>query len=295
MRWRLRTGRRAGFATGLLCLVVASAFVFGSSSPGSPETATAAVASASGGGDPLTVQGVLGWLPGPTKWIEYLGGTMHDSGMVEQGWTDGNVAVSETLTWQVSAVPSVKGLTSAGVVNGLPAYFADGALYFRSPSGTWAQLAGLAFPSNEIGGDYKYVPVATEVAIARAVRFGSREIALPIRIRDAAVRPALVTFTTQGTGTDDWSLQLRYTERSIDVTIDVRPGKPVPESAGGELSAYVASHTFREASETSNGLGINISMASPQGSAPGDASAYLSRITSLGLNRGDWTTRPIVG
>jgi hypothetical protein len=59
------------------------------------------------------------------------------------------------------------------------------------------------------------------------------------------------------------------------------------------LNYYVATHTFKEAAEASDGLGINIEMAGPRGSAPGDPKAYLSRITSLGLDPANWTTRPI--
>lgn len=284
-RQRRRTRRLATSTASLACLLAAGAFVFTSPHRTGPDTTTAGV------GDPLTIQADFTWLPGPTRWIQYSAGTTPGTGSVEDDWTDGKVPVDETVTWDISPTPSLSGLKSVGTVNGQAAYSTGGALYFKSPAGRWALLTGSAFPSDASGADFVYVPVATELDIARGVRFTPREIALPIRIADAAAKPSLITFSTQGG--DAWTLSLRYSEGSIDVSLDVAPGKPEPVTGGRGLDYYVGTHTFKDAAEASNGLGINIDMATPKGSEPGNPQAYLSRITSLGLNPNNWTTRPI--
>ncbi|HEX4081933.1 MAG TPA: hypothetical protein VHX40_03130, partial [Acidimicrobiales bacterium] len=113
-----------------------------------------------------------------------------------------------------------------------------------------------------------------------------------VQIADAAAKPSMITFSTQEA--DDWTLQLRYTEGTTDFTLEVSPGNPGPEKGGGSLDYYTAIHTFKDGYKVSNGLGINLDMATPVGVAPGDPEAYLSRITSLGLDPTGWTTRPIV-
>jgi hypothetical protein len=287
-RQRRRTRQIVGSAVSLVCLLAAGTFVLTSPHPAGlgPVTTTAEI------GDPLTIQADFTWLPGPTRSIQYSGGSLHGSGYVSHDWNDGKIPVTEQLTWNVTPDPSMRGLKSVGTVNGRAAYYtSSGALYFKSPARQWAELTDAALPGNNAGPDYRYVSVATELEIARAIHFAPREIALPIRIDDADAKPSRIYFSTQGT--DAWSLQLGYTEGSIDITLDVKPGKPETTNGGEALNYYVATHTFKYAAEASNGLGINIDMASTQGSAPGDPKAYLSRITSLGLDPANWTTRPL--
>ncbi|MBR7826950.1 hypothetical protein KDK95_11600 [Actinospica sp. MGRD01-02] len=287
-RQRRRTRQITGSAAGLVCLLAAGAFVLTASHPTgrTPDTTT------SEAGDPLTIQADFTWLPGPTRSIQYSSGSLRGSGYVDHTWSDGTIPVTEDLTWNTTPDPIIRKLKSAGTVNGQAAYYtSDGALYFKSPAGQWAELTAAALPGGNAAPDYGHVPVATELAIARSVRFAPREIALPIRIDDADAKPSRVTFSTQGN--DAWTLQLAYTEGPIDITIDVKPGKPYPTNLGVELNYYVSTHTFKDAAKASNGLGINIEMASLKQSAPGDPTAYLSRITSLGLDPADWTTHPI--
>lgn len=285
-RQRRRKRQLAGSSASLACLLLAAGgLAVATPHPTGPDTSTITI------GDPLTLQGDFTWLPGPTKWIQYSGGTSRGFDSVEQSWTDERkVLVSETLTWNVTPTPA--GLKDIGTVNGRTAYSASGALYFKSPTGQWAELTAYAFPTDKSAADFDYVPAATELEIARAVRFASKEIALPIRVADDAAKPSEITFSTQGVG--DWSLELRYSEGTTDFTLDVEPGNPGPEEEKGGLDYYIATHTFKDGYKVSDGLGINLDMATPQGTAPGDPEAYLSRITSLGLDPADWTTRPIV-
>lgn len=286
-RVRRRTRQITGCAVGLLGLLTAGTVALTAQHPTgrTPDTTTAAI------GDPLTIQADFTWLPGPTRSIQYSSGSLSGSGYVNHDWNDGKVPVTEQLTWNATPDPSIRGLESVGTVNGQAAYSTGSGLYFKSPAGQWAELTAAALPGNNAGPDYRYVSAATELEIARKVHFGPRAIALPIRIKDAEAKPSRITFSTQGT--DTWSLQLAYTEGSIDVTLDVKPGNPDPTNRGEALNYYVATHTFEYAAKASNGVGINIDMASPRGSAPGDPAAYLSRITSLGLDPANWTTHPL--
>lgn len=52
---------------------------------------------------------------------------------------------------------------------------------FQVPARQWAELTDAAFPGNNAASDYRHGSVATELEIARAVHFASREIALPVR------------------------------------------------------------------------------------------------------------------
>lgn len=288
-RHRRTTRISLATAVGLACALAASHLPLGSPSRPGPATHTMTAQS----NDPLVIAANFGWLPGPTGWTQYTADNRHGRNTVSvtRQWTSGHVPVTEALLWDPSPGPTATGHASVGTVNDRPAYLTNGVLYFQSPSGRWATLYTLAYPTSDSSGDTGYIPVATQLEIAQAVRFAQQPIALPIQIADAAATTAMTTYTTQTAGS--WTMVMEFPAGSIDVTIDVQPGTP-PRLGRILPGAGTFGGGPVQASEQSNGLGITVGTSGPLGTAAGNPGAYLALITSLGPNQTNWTTQPIV-
>jgi hypothetical protein len=258
--------------------------------------------------DPLVAPGAFGWLPDNARNINYsvAPGPGQGSTVLGKGSqiSDGTVGHDPAMIWLAVLDPSRPApkagplndgsgriLIPAPEVNGRGAFWsvdpikrdpdtgAAGAIYFQSPTGSWAEVYGYY-----LGAD----PVATTlVHVARTATIGSNPVGLPIRIsglpKDATAQVAEVDRPTTVPGAA-WT---------VGLGLSVGTG-------GGLLSiaVYPAAATpfkgtsFGDHCAASNGLRICVSVNSRVDLKlfPGGLDGLLHNITSLGPDPAHWTT-----
>lgn len=299
-RWlgrRRRNRRRIALGGGLAAVALTAALVTPLivSPVGTPEPDVAANPAPEA--NPMIAYASFGWLPESITRIEYGKGAHGDYAHAVNENTDLGTHFWLTVhpAGDLPKLPAFAGrgeqrTAAAQPVNGRTAYWVtentsdplnngDAFLLWQTPDGQWAELHAYYLDFDDPQDVIRRV--AAEVAVAE------RALPLPLRITGLPgdFRVSEATFyrpMPRHMGTGAWLLQLFYTVGTPAMTIEVSPEGTARSAEGAPCKTAKGVDVCVVLSDTVPGA-VN---------ALGGPQAILDRITPLGIDERDWTTRP---
>lgn len=164
-------------------------------------------------------------------------------------------------------------------LNGGSAY-----LRWKLPDGTWLQLYSYYLDFAD--------PKDVLLRVAADVTVGERLVPLPLHISSLPGNYTMadtMLSRPSTSGRSDWDLTMRYTVNGANVNIDVRPAGTLPDEEKGGFGK-------KPTCKTEKGLEACVLVDRPKAAGLdklGGPEGLLDRITLLGPDESDWTTRVI--
>ena len=240
--------------------------------------------------DPLVPTASFGWLPAQLNQVTYMGNATEQAeiGPAPSNHSKGLGSVSLATGGWVQSQTSTKGMRTAGLINGHPAYarsWAPGThgtgtvggnqVFFQSATGQWAQLTGYVLPE------------ADTLKIAQHMVFSApKAIPLPFQWNGQSANSDTATgsFTTVDGKFTSGSVHIQVNGETVSVD-----ALPADSTATGVVNDSIPK---KPATRIMNGLKIVITISSQSNTTPvtGDPTSYFKDVTSLGLNPAHWTT-----